>query len=94
MRASNCGSSMTDSEVFTGAIVVLCSPANTNHSSVVRVRKISRSSRWSSVLPLAWSAYFEPGQRSNRSGRSTPRQKFSQKLCSLAMNNTCPSADS
>ena len=78
--------------VFTGAIGVLTSLENVIHSADVLVLKMSRSSRWSSRLPRAWSANFSPGQRSNRSRRSDAAQKFSQNACSDAMNSTWPSA--
>jgi len=64
------------------------------HSAEVFVLKISRSSRWSSRLPRAWSANFEPGHFSNSSGRPTQSQKFFQKACSEAMNSTWPSEES
>ena len=78
--------------MLTGAIGVLTSSPNSSHSAAVRVRKMSRSSARSSRLPRAWSAYFEPGHRSNRSVRPTPSQKFFQNACSDAMNRTWPSA--
>jgi len=40
------------------------------------------------AVAAAWSAYLEPGQRSKRSARSTPSQKFLQKACSDAMKST------
>ena len=87
-RSANWGSSSSVLGVLTGAIGVLTRPPNSSHSSAVFVRKMSRSSRWSSRLPRAWSAYLEPGQRSKRSARSTPSQKFLQKACSDAMKST------
>ena len=44
------------------------------------------------MLLRAWSAYFDPGKRSNRSIRSTASQKFFQNACSDAMNSTCLSS--
>ena len=41
-----------------------------------------------------FNANFDPGQRSKRSMRPTPSQKFFQNACSEAMNRTWPSEDS
>ena len=83
-RSWNCGSSAIDFGVLTGAIGKFFSSPRRSHSAEGRVRKISRSSRCISRLWRAWSAYFEPGQRSNRSGRPTHSQKFFQNACSEA----------
>ena len=74
--------------------MVLCSSAKSIHSCDVFVRKMSRSSAWSSLLPRAWSAMVLPGHFSKRSMRPTPSQKFFQNDCSDAMKRTCPSDDS
>ncbi len=93
-RSWNWGSAASVRGVFTGAIGVLCSPPKAIHSTVVRARKMSRSSACISRLPGAWSAMAAPGQRSNMSSRSTPTQKFFQNSRSDAWNSTYPSADS
>ena len=90
-RSWNCGSWRTVCAVLAGAMVVLCSSAKSIHSWHVRVRKMSRSSACSSLLPRAWSAMVLPGHFSNRSMRSTPSQKFFQNDCSDAMKRMCPS---
>ena len=73
---------------LTGAIGTSSSMPKAIHCSAVLARKMSRSSRRISVLLRAWSAYFEPGQRSNMSIRSTAAQKFFQKACSDAIKRT------
>ncbi len=87
-RSWNWGSSAMVFGELTGATGKFSSTPKSIHALAVLVRKMSRSSARSSRLPRAWSAYFEPGHRSNRSVRSTASQKFFQKACSEAMNRT------
>ena len=64
-----------------------CAPCRTRATRPSSAsRRSSRRIARSSVLPRAWSPYCEPGQRSNRSGRPTPSQKFFQNSRSDAMN--------
>ena len=70
---------------------MLASSEKASHSAHVLVAKMAFSSICNSVLLRAWSAYWEPGQRSNSSGLPTPSQKFRQKACSEAMNRMWPS---
>jgi hypothetical protein len=90
-RAWNCGSCVMVFTVFTGQIGVFTFWPNSTHSAVVRVAKISASSRRSATLPRAWSAYFAPGLFANSSGLPMPSQKFFQNSRSEAMNSTSPS---
>jgi hypothetical protein len=93
-RSWNCGSPAIVCGVLTGAIGKFFSPPSRIHSADDFAANTSRRMTCSSRLPRAWSANFEPGQRSNRSLRPMHSQKFFQKACSLAISNTCPSADS
>ena len=91
-RCWNCGSSATVWRVLTGAMVVLCSSPNADPlGGGPGLEDVAQLGLELEVV-AGVVGVPRPGQRSNRSVRSMPSQKFFQNACSDAMNSTWPSA--